>query len=612
MTTPLYGSEDAGSLPGASVRDSIGAQVGSGNTQHFYGVNAAVTWPVRVGTVPMVADHYQDRDVSVAVEDSLDETGTVVLVPAATTIVAGMGGVGKTQIAAHHVRPLWQDNTVDVAVWVNATDRDAIVAAFAHAAHAVGNATTDDDPATAAADFLNWLATTARRWVIVADDLQAPDDMTGLWPPHTLTGHTVVTTRRRDAALQRNDRRIIEVTTYTPTESLSYLHAKFANNPSLLDGATELVEELHHLPIALAQAAAFMLEIPKSCRDYRTLFREGRDTEPDILPDEHQRTVDRTWEMSIDRANRLKPAGVARPLLELLALLDPNGIPSSLITSQPILTYLTDRTKQPVTVHDAERATSCLHRLSLAATDATKPYRGIRVHALVQHATSSQMAEAVKAATTLAAADALVAVWPTIERDSDLAQSLRTNAAALEDSTHPRLWRPDAHYVLFRYGKSLGEAGLVASAQIYFENLHRTATEKLGPDHSKTLTTRHDLARWRGWGGDVAGAITEYEQVLADRLRVLGPDHPSTLTTRSNLAYWRGEAGDVAGTVTEFEHLLADRSRVLGPDHPSTLTTRSNLARWRGEAGDVAGTVTEFEHLLADRSRCWDQTTPTP
>ena len=67
---------------------------------------------------------------------------------------------------------------------------------------------------------------------------------------------------------------------------------------------------------------------------------------------------------------------------------------------------------------------------------------------------------------------------------------------------------------------------------------------------------------------------------------MLGPDHPDTLTTRSNLAYWRGEAGDPAGAATAFEQLLADYQRVLGADHPDTLTTRGHLMYWRGVAGD--------------------------
>ena len=61
----------------------------------------------------------------------------------------------------------------------------------------------------------------------------------------------------------------------------------------------------------------------------------------------------------------------------------------------------------------------------------------------------------------------------------------------------------------------------------------------------------------------------------------------SKLTTRSNLASWRGEGGDVAGAVAEFERLLADRTRVLCADHPDNLGTRGNRASWHGEGGNV-------------------------
>ena len=70
---------------------------------------------------------------------------------------------------------------------------------------------------------------------------------------------------------------------------------------------------------------------------------------------------------------------------------------------------------------------------------------------------------------------------------------------------------------------------------------------------------------------------------------MLGPDHPETLTTRANLASWRGEAGDPAGAAAAYEELLADLLRVLGPDHPNTLTTRGNLAYWTGEADGGSG-----------------------
>ncbi|HMA47598.1 MAG TPA: tetratricopeptide repeat protein, partial [Frankiaceae bacterium] len=108
-------------------------------------------------------------------------------------------------------------------------------------------------------------------------------------------------------------------------------------------------------------------------------------------------------------------------------------------------------------------------------------------------------------------------------------------------------------------------------------------TALAGPDHPATLTTRHNLASWRGEAGDPAGAAAGFGDLLPEMLRVLGPDHPATLTTRHNLALWRGEAGAPAGAAAGFADLLPESLRVLGPDHPDTLTTRHNLAYWRGQ-----------------------------
>ena len=141
-----------------------------------------------------------------------------------------------------------------------------------------------------------------------------------------------------------------------------------------------------------------------------------------------------------------------------------------------------------------------------------------------------------------AAADALLAAWPDVERDTDLAQALRSGAAMLARYAPDALWEPAAHPIVFRAGRSLGEAGLTADAIAYFRSAADLAARHLGPDHPSTLQARHELGYWRGESGDFAGAADSQRKLLADRLRVLGPDHPNTLGTRANLAYWRGHA----------------------------------------------------------------------
>ncbi|WP_344178952.1 tetratricopeptide repeat protein [Streptomyces albidochromogenes] len=545
-------------------------------------------------------------------------------------MLSGTGGVGKTQLAAHHARTAWQAGAVDLLVWVTATSRNAVLSAYAEAAVTVTDPDDPqraglDDPERAAVRFLAWAQSTDRRWLIVLDDVSDPAHLNGtdgrsdLWPPARPNGRTVVTTRRRDAALPGH---LIDVGLFTKGEAVGYLRAKLAaqgrhDDPGQVQ---ELARDLGHLPLALAQAVTYLLDLHLDCATYRKRLADRARTLPDLvpedsgLPDAHRATVAATWSLSIEHADRLRPTGLARPMLHLVALLDPNGIPATVLTSPPALAYLTehrtpdagtdpDTSPRAVRADDAADALRCLHRLSLADHTPNTPHQEVRVHNLVQRATREALSPGARDMAARTCADALYEAWPEVERDTALAQALRANTAALTAHATDALWQPDTHPVLFHTGNSLGHTGLVTAARAHFQDLHTTARQNLGPDHPYTLATRADLARWRGAAGDVAGAATATAELLADRLRVLGPDHPDTLTARHNLASWRGVAGDADGAATAFAELLADRLRVLGPDHPDTLTTRANLAHWRGETGDAEGAATAFAELLGDSLR---------
>ncbi|MEU7642099.1 tetratricopeptide repeat protein, partial [Streptomyces sp. NPDC039016] len=80
-------------------------------------------------------------------------------------------------------------------------------------------------------------------------------------------------------------------------------------------------------------------------------------------------------------------------------------------------------------------------------------------------------------------------------------------------------------------------------------------------------------------------AAAALAELLSDRERVLGSDHPETLTTRADLAWWRGQAGDPRGAAAAYEQVVEDRLRVLGPEHPGTLAARADFAYWQAMAG---------------------------
>lgn len=88
------------SLRGADARGAQGVLVGEGNIQvNVYAESRAVVWPHQVGSVPLLADCYQRREQPTTELDALTSP-TVVL----TQVLSGLGGVGKTQLAASYAR----------------------------------------------------------------------------------------------------------------------------------------------------------------------------------------------------------------------------------------------------------------------------------------------------------------------------------------------------------------------------------------------------------------------------------------------------------------------------------------------------------------------------
>nr|WP_078908870.1 tetratricopeptide repeat protein [Streptomyces vietnamensis] len=576
--------------------------------------------------VPLSARSFQHRGEGDRLRAAVEGGGTAVL----SQVLTGMGGVGKTQLAADYARAAWDDGGLDVLVWVTASSQSAVVSGFAQAGAELCRADTDE-PEQAAKQFLAWLAPKPGqqpcRWLIVLDDVADPNDLTvhpddpaqrySLWPPASPHGRVLLTTRRRDAALFGEGRRRIEVGLFTPDESLAYLTAALhaQGRTESADQLTALAHDLGHLPLALAQAAAYLIDSGETAAAYRHLLADRATTldhlAPDVLPDEQAAALAAAWSLSIDRADTLRPAGLARPMLHLAALLDANGIPQDVLTGQSARAYLaahrtpTSPTPQqtPVSPADAVRALRALDRLSLIDHHQDTPHQAVRVHQLIQRATRDTLTPHQHHQATRTAADALQTAWPDVERDTDLAQALRTNADALTRYAEDGLYQPDAHPVLYRLGLSLGESGQVTAAIDHFQHLTDTTGNFLGEDHPHALTARNNLALWRGEAGDAAGAAQAFADLLADQIRVLGADHPDTLAARNNLARWRGEAGDAAGAAHALADLLADRIRVLGADHPDTLTTQNNLAMMRGWAGDAAGAAHALADVLAGRIR---------
>lgn len=268
------------------------------------------------------------------------------------------------------------------------------------------------------------------------------------------------------------------VPVFKEDEACAYLESALNNEAGTQDEYRALTRALRSLPLALAQTAAYMLDRGLSCTDYHCRLTNRRRAfatlvpEPDSLPGGHQATVAATWSLSLEYADQLRPVGLAMPLLQLASHLDPHGIPASVFAAGAATGLLMGWTRRPVDADDVHDGLRCQARLSLIdANDATTA-GAVRVHALVQRGVL-EGSLAPRGRTRIVAATALLQAWSETERDVDLARVLRANVQALNESSSEHLWSPDAHDVLFRLGRSLGNCGMFSDVAAHFEKLHK-------------------------------------------------------------------------------------------------------------------------------------------
>ena len=227
----------------------------------------------------------------------------------------------------------------------------------------------------------------------------------------------------------------------------------------------------------------------------------------------------------------------------------------------------------------------------------------IRMNSALQSAIRLAAPAQVQDPAARAAASALLEVWPADEPQPWTADSLRANAASLQNSAADVLWADGCHPVLLRAGRSLGEARLVGPAVEYWRDLSARCDTKLAVGHPDALVVAAQLAAAYLAAGYAAEAVHWYQRVLSERGRELAPGHPAIIAARVSLAQALVMASEPTDAVTVLLRAVSECEQFRGPGHPETLSARDELAAAYQAAGDVAAATRLLSRNLTDRER---------
>ncbi|MCU7724971.1 FxSxx-COOH system tetratricopeptide repeat protein [Actinoplanes sp. KI2] len=568
-----------------------------------------------VGDIPIRNRNFTGRvELLERLGSALDQGTTTSVLPPSLN---GMGGVGKTQLVTEYVhRHLDQ---YDLIWWITAEETSTVLAALTQLAQRLDLPIADDQQKTART-VLNWLAGSDREWLLVYDNADQPWNLTPLLP--STGGHVIVTTRNEE---WERVGVTLEVDVFRREESIQLLIKRTNDHPDRGTRVTEaeadeLAEMLGDLPLALEQAAAWLLATDMPVGEYIELLEVRRlDLLGEGRPPGYPLTVATMVAGAIEKL-RMQDEAIVQ-LFALFAFLGGDGIRQSLLrrgSNADLSPELKAALSNPIRTGQLVRE---LRRYGLAKTVSRSPSSALRssadrspriqVHRLVQRVLRDTLSPQQRAQTLHNVQNLLAAGSPGDPEEIgelDLQSEMGPHLTAA-DMIHART--AQGRQTILDHARYLYLTGDYEGSRLLSERAAAAWTaadpdeEQLGPDGLATLLARAQVASATRAVGDVrlAARIFQdtYQRFLASDQ--LGPDHEYTLITGNQRGHDLRIEGRYREALAFDQQSVQAHRQVFGDGDSYTLRTMANLAvdhRLIGEFAAAARLDDEIASHYAD------------
>jgi hypothetical protein len=495
--------------------------------------------------------------------------------------IAGLGGVGKTQVALQFAYSVLERHPDVSVLWVHAMSIETFEHSCRELANVLGILDAADDKEDVRELVRRHLSKkVAGKWVLIvdnADDISVLDGDGGNksildYLPESEFGLTVFTTRDKKTAQRLAGNNVVDVEKLELATAAD-LFKKMLTRKGLSDDETiidELLGELDFLPLAITQAAAYVNCNLVSIGEYLSYVR-GTESNlvyvmsqemGDPTRDKHAaNAVAKTWLVSFDQILQHNPD--AAEILQYMSCIEWKAIPRSIL---------------PAIEPEARMTTAIGALWSYAFISAREDNETYDMHRLVHLAAriwvgQKGMVREVQGRAVAHLAD----IFPSDDYDNrEVWREYIPHAARIRDmaGNDPT---EEKETLCLEVGRCLMVDGRIREAVSWLEE-SRDLRGKLPDGDSYRSLTEYCLASAYRANGQVKEAVRLLEHVVAINKRVLAEDHPDRLTSQHVLATAHLDDGQVEEAVRLLAHVVAIDKRLLAEDHPDRLTSQRALA----------------------------------
>ncbi|RYN98523.1 hypothetical protein AA0121_g13502 [Alternaria tenuissima] len=536
--------------------------------------------------------------------------------------IVGLGGAGKTQLALRFAYTVRETMSAVSIFWMPALSMESYeqaCVAVAAALHISQAETGEDNAKELVKEHLS--ADQAGPWLLVLDNADDHDILYGTehapgiidYLPESERGMTMFTTRVQELAVSLTRGDVLELGSMSKPDATNFLEKSLIrkNLTEEREAVEGLLDELAFLPLAIAQAAAYLNMNRTTITKYLRLLRHTEQDTISLISKEFRdqtrykgsaNAVVSTWVVSFSQLRERD--AVAADLLAFMSCIEWKAIPQSLLPklqSQGRLeeaigtlcgySFVSRREGDNASEVDGGEEWYDLHRLVHLAT---------RVWVDKYGSTADVMQQALAHIAEVFPSDdfANQAVW----------RAYMPHALRLLDTKTFVEVQSRARLSLW-VGRCLDFDGRVPEAVRWLEECLR-CREGLDEDDPDRLSSEHELGVSYWANGQIEDAVRLLEHVVKVRDNTLAETHPDRLASQHALSvsYWAN--GQIEDAVRLLEHVVKVRDTTLAETHPRRLASQHALGVSYRASGQIGDAVRLLEHVVKVRDNTLAETHP--